>query len=127
MASERMRPGRYHCGVDAALGVIGGKWKVLLIWALAEHPGIRFGELQRQVPGITVKVLASHLRELEEDGVVRRVAYDEVPPRVEYSLTDSGTHLNAALASLGAWGSNHILGGNDHGPEAKYIAAGASH
>ncbi|MEU6994131.1 helix-turn-helix domain-containing protein [Streptomyces sp. NPDC046465] len=117
-----MRPGRYHCGVDAALGVIGGKWKVVLIWALAEHPGIRFGELQRQVPGISVKVLASHLRELEEDGIVRRVAYDEVPPRVEYSLTDAGVRLNAALTSLGSWGSDHILGGG-HGPKAEYAAA----
>ncbi|MFG2496929.1 winged helix-turn-helix transcriptional regulator [Streptomyces sp. NPDC048441] len=126
MASERMRPGRYHCGVDAALGVIGGKWKVLLIWALAEYPDIRFGELRRQIPEITVKVLASHLRELEEDGIVRRVAYDEVPPRVEYSLTGTGIHLNEALASLGAWGSNYILGGgNDHGPEAEYAAATA--
>ncbi|MGW0657669.1 winged helix-turn-helix transcriptional regulator [Streptodolium elevatio] len=114
MASERRRPGQYVCGIDAALGVIGGKWKVLIIWALHEYPGIRFGELRRQVPGVTVKVLASHLHELEEDGIVHRVAYDEVPPRVEYSLTETGMLLNKALGPLGAWGRDNIMGGADH-------------
>ncbi|WTW97212.1 helix-turn-helix transcriptional regulator [Streptomycetaceae bacterium NBC_01309] len=114
MASERRRPGQYVCGIDAAVGVIGGKWKVLIIWALDEYPGIRFGELRRQVPGVTVKVLASHLRELEEDGIVHRVAYDEVPPRVEYSLTETGVLLNKALGPLGAWGRENIMAGVDH-------------
>lgn len=114
MTSERRRPGQYVCGIDAALGVIGGKWKVLIIWALDEYPGIRFGELRRQVPGVTVKVLASHLRELEEDGIVHRVAYDEVPPRVEYSLTETGVLLNKALGPLGAWGRENIMAGVDH-------------
>ncbi|MEW2427421.1 winged helix-turn-helix transcriptional regulator [Micromonospora sp. NPDC047644] len=59
---------------------------------------------QVEVPGITEKVLASHLREMEADGVVRRVSYDEVPPRVKYSLTEDGTRLNGALAPLAAWG-----------------------
>ncbi|MDI2127854.1 winged helix-turn-helix transcriptional regulator [Yinghuangia seranimata] len=117
MASERMRPGRYTCGLDAAMGVVGGKWKVMVIWALTARPGIRFGELQREIPGITVKVLASHLKELEEDGIVRRVAYAEVPPRVEYFLTDAGIRLNAALAPLGAWGTEHILG-DTHAPRS---------
>ncbi|MEU5251960.1 winged helix-turn-helix transcriptional regulator [Streptomyces longwoodensis] len=92
------------CGIDAAMEVIGGKWKVLILWALHEHPCRRFGELRRLLPGITEKVLASHLRELEADGVVRRVSYDEVPPRVEYSLTEDGLRLNDALGPLAAWG-----------------------
>ncbi|MCO6010944.1 helix-turn-helix transcriptional regulator [Actinoallomurus purpureus] len=104
------RPGAYVCGIDAAMDVIGGKWKVLILWALNERP-CRFGELRRYLPGITEKVLASHLRELEEDGIVHREAYDEVPPRVEYSLTALGVSLNAALAPLGAWGRENILGG----------------
>ncbi|MEU3510408.1 helix-turn-helix domain-containing protein [Streptomyces longwoodensis] len=92
------------CGIDAAMEVIGGKWKVLILWALHEHPGRRFGALRRLLPGVTEKVLASHLRELEADGVVRRVSYDEVPPRVEYSLTEDGLRLNDALGPLAAWG-----------------------
>ncbi|MFC3996301.1 winged helix-turn-helix transcriptional regulator [Nocardiopsis sediminis] len=102
-------PGGYVCGIDAAMDVIGGKWKVLILWALGERP-CRFGQLRRQVPGVTEKVLASHLRELEDDGIVHREAFDEVPPHVEYSLTPAGTSLNAALAPLGAWGRENILG-----------------
>ncbi|MGW4019878.1 winged helix-turn-helix transcriptional regulator [Streptomyces sp. NPDC005009] len=101
------RPGTrdgHVCGIDTAMEVIGGKWKVLILWALHEHPHRRFGELRRLLPGITEKVLASHLREMEADGVVHRVSYDEVPPRVEYSLTEDGKHLNDALQPLAAWG-----------------------
>ncbi|MED7950738.1 winged helix-turn-helix transcriptional regulator [Kitasatospora sp. NPDC058201] len=108
------RPGAYVCGIDAAMDVIGGKWKVLILWALAERPDCRFGELRRRVPGITEKVLAAHLRELETDGVVHRESYDEVPPRVEYSLTAVGERLNEALAPLGAWGREHVLGADPH-------------
>ncbi|MFB6815033.1 winged helix-turn-helix transcriptional regulator [Streptomyces sp. NPDC056347] len=101
------RPGTpegHVCGIDTAMEVIGGKWKVLVLWALHEHPCLRFGELRRLLPGVTEKVLASHLREMEAHGVVRRVSYDEVPPRVEYSLTEDGTRLNEALRPLAAWG-----------------------
>ncbi|MFF2039516.1 winged helix-turn-helix transcriptional regulator [Kitasatospora sp. NPDC058170] len=108
------RPGAYVCGIDAAMDVIGGKWKVLILWALDERGSCRFGELRRLVPGITEKVLAAHLRELEADGVVHREAYEEVPPRVEYSLTEAGARLNAALAPLGAWGRENVLGGAPH-------------
>ncbi|MFJ5836331.1 winged helix-turn-helix transcriptional regulator [Streptomyces shenzhenensis] len=97
-------PDGHVCGIDAAMEVIGGKWKVLILWALHEQPHRRFGELRRQLPGVTEKVLASHLREMEADGIVRRVSYDEVPPRVEYSLTEDGTRLNEALQPLATWG-----------------------
>ncbi len=101
------RPGvddGHICGIDTAMEVIGGKWKVLILWALHEQPHRRFGELRRLVPGITEKVLASHLREMEADGVVDRVSYEEVPPRVEYALTKDGIRLNDALEPLAAWG-----------------------
>jgi DNA-binding HxlR family transcriptional regulator len=97
-------PDGHACGIDTAMEVIGGKWKVLILWALHEHSRSRFGELRRLLPGITEKVLASHLREMEADGVVHRVSYDEVPPRVEYSLTEDGARLNDALQPLAAWG-----------------------
>ncbi|MGW6733016.1 winged helix-turn-helix transcriptional regulator [Streptomyces sp. NPDC055013] len=103
------RPGAYVCGIDAAMDVVGGKWKVLILWALHQRP-YRFGELRRELPGVTEKVLASQLRELEADGIVHREAYDEVPPRVEYSLTPLGVSLNVALGPLGVWGGENILG-----------------
>ncbi|MEV5544791.1 helix-turn-helix domain-containing protein [Streptomyces sp. NPDC052309] len=103
------RPGAYVCGVDAAMDVIGGKWKVLILWALAERP-FRFGELRRELPGVTEKVLAAQLRELEADGIVHREEFPEVPPRVEYTLTPRGVALNDALGPLGAWGKMHVIG-----------------
>ncbi|MFF3345342.1 winged helix-turn-helix transcriptional regulator [Streptomyces sp. NPDC002779] len=110
MATGR-RPGSYVCGIDAAMDVIGGKWKVLILWELSVRPH-RFGELRRGLPGVTEKVLAAQLRELEADGIVHREEYDEVPPRVEYSLTPKGVSLNTALEPLGDWGKSNILGGS---------------
>ncbi|MFI9149532.1 winged helix-turn-helix transcriptional regulator [Streptomyces sp. NPDC053367] len=104
------RPGSYICGTDAAMDVIGGKWKVLILWALHVRPH-RFGELRRELPGVTEKVLAAQLRELEADGIVHREEYDEVPPRVEYSLTRRGESLNTALEPLAEWGKANLLGG----------------
>ncbi|MYT24128.1 transcriptional regulator [Streptomyces sp. SID7760] len=106
--SVARRPGADHCGVAAAMAVIDGKWKVSLLWELQQRPR-RFGELRRLVPGISEKVLAAQLRELETDGIVHREVYDEVPPRVEYSLTPLGRELDEALSSLGAWGARHLL------------------
>lgn len=104
------RPGAEHCGIDAAMDLIDGKWKVSILWALSEQP-FRFGELRRMLPGVTEKVLAAQLRELERDRLVHREVYDEVRPRVEYSLTDLGASLNEALAPLGAWGRETLLAG----------------
>jgi len=107
----------YHCGIDAAMDVIGGKWKVLILWALDERPH-RFGELRRTLDGVTEKVLASHLRELEVDGIVHREDFGEVPPRVEYSLTTLGRSLNEALGPLGDWGRAHVAGSPAHDADA---------
>ncbi|MCQ8769023.1 winged helix-turn-helix transcriptional regulator [Streptomyces telluris] len=97
----------YQCGIDAAIDVVDGKWKVLILWALDERAR-RFGETRRLLPGISEKVLAQQLRELEADGIVHREVYDQVPPKVEYSLTEQGRSLNAALAPLGAWGKERL-------------------
>src|SRR5690554_1550119 len=97
----------YSCGLDAAVDVIGGKWKPLILWEL--HAGVRrFGELRRALEGISEKVLIQQLREMEADGLVHREVYREVPPRVEYSLTELGESLNEALLPLGDWGERHM-------------------
>lgn len=100
------KPLPFVCGLDAAVDVVGGKWKVLILWELRQEP-MRFGELRKGLPGVSEKMLTQHLRELERDGVVHREVYPTVPPRVEYSLTADGKELNDALAPLGAWGSRH--------------------
>ncbi|MFD9187598.1 winged helix-turn-helix transcriptional regulator [Streptomyces phaeochromogenes] len=102
------RRGPYFCGIDAAMDVVTGKWKSLILWEL-DHYGVRrFAELRRGLPGVSEKMLIQHLREMEEDGLVHREVYREVPPKVEYSLTEHGVSLNAALASLGVWGTERI-------------------
>jgi DNA-binding HxlR family transcriptional regulator len=106
--STGSRSGPYFCGIDAAMDVVSGKWKVLILWELNEHGVRRFAELRRGLPGVSEKMLTQHLREMEEDGLVRREVYREVPPKVEYSLTEHGRSLNAALAPLGAWGTERI-------------------
>lgn len=102
-----MRNPPYACGLDAAMDVVGGKWKPTILWALGERMH-RYGQLRRACAGITEKVLTQQLRELEADGIVRRTVYDEVPLRVEYALTEVGTALNAALEPLGDWGEERM-------------------
>ncbi|MEU8524439.1 MULTISPECIES: winged helix-turn-helix transcriptional regulator [Streptomyces] len=102
------RQGPYFCGIDAAMDVVAGKWKSLILWELHHHGTRRFSELRRGLPGVSEKMLVQHLREMEEDGLVDREVYPVVPPKVEYSLTEHGISLNAALASLSAWGGERI-------------------
>ena len=96
-----------RCPVEVTLAVIGGKWKPLILWHLYEGRVRRFLELQRVIPGITRKVLTQHLRELERDGVVARQIFDEMPLRVEYSLTKYGRTLRPLMRVLSDWGSKH--------------------
>ncbi|MBB5953920.1 DNA-binding HxlR family transcriptional regulator [Saccharothrix tamanrassetensis] len=106
--ATKARRGPYFCGIDAAMDVVSGKWKSLILWELNDHGVRRFAELRRGLPGVSEKMLTQQLREMEEDGLVHREVYREVPPRVEYSLTEHGTSLNQALASLGDWGVERI-------------------
>ncbi|MGW5580115.1 winged helix-turn-helix transcriptional regulator [Micromonospora chokoriensis] len=96
----------YPAELTAALNVIGGKWKVPILCEL-RRSSRRFGELRRLIPGVSEKVLIQQLREMEADGVVSREIFDEVPPRVEYSLTGYGSSLSEALRPLGVWGAAH--------------------
>jgi DNA-binding HxlR family transcriptional regulator len=107
MASTARR-GPYICGIDAAMDVVAGKWKSLILWELENHGTRRFGELRRGLPGVSEKMLIQHLREMEADELVHREVYREVPPRVEYSLTEHGRSLNEALGPLGDWGTERI-------------------
>jgi DNA-binding HxlR family transcriptional regulator len=97
----------YTCGFDVAADVVSGKWKTMILWAVHSGPR-RFGELKREMHGVSEKMLIQHLRELEADEIVHREVYREVPPRVEYSLTELGQSLYAALIPLGEWGDKHM-------------------
>ena len=95
------------CGVTAAVAVVDGKWKTLLLWLLESGPH-RPGELRRKVPAISEKVLTQALREMESDGLVHREVYEVVPPKTVYSLTDEGRELSVALAPLSDWGHRRL-------------------
>lgn len=94
----------YYCSIELTLLIIGGKWKPIILWHLGKDGTLRFNQLKRIMPNITQKMLTQQLRELERDGVVHREVYPEVPPRVEYSLTDLGRTVLPVLASLSGWG-----------------------
>ncbi|WP_181787250.1 winged helix-turn-helix transcriptional regulator [Streptomyces phytophilus] len=102
-----MKKRSYTCGLDAAIDVMGGKWKGLILFWLGEEP-LRFGELRRTVDGISERMLILHLRELEAGGLVHREVHEQVPPKVVYSLTDFGRSLVVALTPLGEWGEEHM-------------------
>jgi DNA-binding HxlR family transcriptional regulator len=105
MAEHELYKNNYdNCPLTFALNLIGGKWKLPIIWALNKNEILRYNELKRKINGITNMVLTQSLKELESDGIVNRKQYMEIPPRVEYSLTDSGKELIPALKALANWG-----------------------
>ena len=97
------------CAVEATLAVIDGKWKGVVLFHLLEGT-LRFNEIRRRVPNVTRRMLTNQLRDLEADGVVARRVYAEVPPKVEYSLTERGRSLAPVLAALKSWGEAHVAG-----------------
>jgi DNA-binding HxlR family transcriptional regulator len=98
---------KYNISVEATLEVIGGKWKCVILCHLT-HGKKRTSELKRLMPAITQKMLTQQLRELEQDGIINRIIYNEIPPKVEYELSEYGWSLKSILDSLCAWGENHI-------------------
>ncbi len=104
--------------VRRAVALIGGKWKLEILWLLNQRIH-RFNELRRSVPGVTQHMLTAQLRELEKDGLVRRTIYPEIPPRVEYEITDEAQQLRPVFEAILAWAnSRHV---------AKPVAAAAAH
>lgn len=98
-----MRQSASQCHAEAVVNVIGGRWKIVIIWNLFQQT-MRFSELVRAIPGVTEKMLIQQLREMERDGVVARQVYPQVPPKVEYSLTPLGESLKPVLDAMCEWG-----------------------
>ncbi|MCP3794015.1 helix-turn-helix domain-containing protein [Paenibacillus sp. CH40] len=109
---------KYKVGVEAALEVMGGKWKPLIIYHLMTGQK-RTSELRRLIPGITQKVLTTQLRGLEKNEIVARKVYKEIPPKVQYELTSYGWGLKPALDHLCYWGEDHLE--KVHGDKSKVL------
>jgi DNA-binding HxlR family transcriptional regulator len=103
MTKKRM----YVCSVEAAMDVIGGKWKPLILWKIKDAP-LRFGAIQEKLPAISQKMLTRQLRALEKDRLISRREYPDMPPRVEYSLTERGRTVIPLLMSLKDWASEEL-------------------
>ena len=93
----------HHCALDVTMHYIGGKWKTVVLWYLKKEKK-RFSELKKLIPDITEKMLSLQLKALEEDGIVKRTIYPEVPPRVEYELTEFGKTMIPMLDAIALWG-----------------------
>ena len=96
-----------NCPVSATLNLVGGKYKALILWHLAENK-LRFSQLNKLIPGATAKMLTQQLREMEAQNLIHREVYPVVPPKVEYSLTDLGISLMPVLVAMRAWGANYL-------------------
>lgn len=98
----------YYCPVDLTLSVVGGRWQGLILWALREHPK-RFSELKRELVTVNDKMLSQTLKLLTEQGVVARFDHQSVPPKVEYSLTESGRQLLVIFEKMESWGQGYAI------------------
>ncbi|MCF0049142.1 helix-turn-helix transcriptional regulator [Dyadobacter chenwenxiniae] len=100
------------CGMAYTLGVLGGRWKPAILCRLM-HGTLRYGELKKSILGISERMLVAQLRELESDGIVQRKVFPEVPPRVEYEMTELGLSMQEVLAAMSDWGNMHRSVSND--------------
>ena len=98
----------YRCEIEIALELISGKWKAMILWHLCNHEIIRFNEFRRLIPEITQKMLTQQLRQLEEDFLVKRTVYNQVPPVVEYALSETGKRLKPILEMLDQYGKDYV-------------------
>ncbi|WP_025027580.1 winged helix-turn-helix transcriptional regulator [Caldalkalibacillus mannanilyticus] len=105
---NKINNGDYHCAKELTLSIISGKWKVVILWHLGVEGPHRFSELQRLFPKISHKILTNQLRELMEDGIVRREVFPEVPPKVEYSMTELGMTLLPIVEMMYEWGEKRL-------------------
>lgn len=103
----------YRCEIEVALELISGKWKALILWELGQNHIIRFNAFRRIIPGITQKMLTQQLRQLEDHHLVKRTIYNQVPPVVEYSLTEEGQNLIPILETLDQFGKAYVKNHKD--------------
>lgn len=99
----RLRNEDFHCALDITMRYIGGKWKPVVLWYLRKDKK-RFSELKAHIPDITDKMLSIQLKSLEEDGIIKRTLYAEVPPRVEYEFTEEGKSIIPVVEAIAKWG-----------------------
>lgn len=96
------------CGMAYTVSVLSGRWKLSILGFLLDNQRLRYSELKRKMTGISERMLITQLKELEADGLIERISYPEVPPRVEYKLSDKGKSLESILVQMAEWGENQL-------------------
>jgi DNA-binding HxlR family transcriptional regulator len=109
MVTKRGKTGEIKCPVTGMLQLIGGKWKPIILYCIRSETK-RFGEISARIPSLSRKVLTEQLKELERDGLITRKQFNEIPPRVEYTLTTLGKSLAPVLNEMEKWGMENIIG-----------------
>lgn len=104
----RLKDKSYRCYFELTIDLIGGKWKPVILYFLGDYGVLRYADIRRSIPKITERMLTKQLRELEMDKIVNRKVYPEIPPKVEYSLTDRGKSLIPLLNQLKVWGEEYF-------------------
>ncbi len=105
---ENLNNNEQKCAIKYTMHVVGGKWKTMLLYQMFINETRRYGELKKSLMGITHKMLSQHLKELENDGLILRKEYCQIPPKVEYSLTQKGETLIPVLKIMSDWGEAHM-------------------
>ena len=100
---------RMNCAVDATMSVIEGRWKTVILCKLYMNGPMRFNQLMKDIEGISPRILTKQLKEMESDGIIARTSYPEIPPRVEYSITDKGLSLGPILQAMADWGLKNMF------------------
>ncbi len=98
----------YHCSFEVLIEIVSGKWKMLILWQLNVYGHKRFSDLKKLAEGVSTKVITSQLRDLEKQGMIKRVVYPEVPPKVEYHITELGKSLWPVLLSMQEWSIDYL-------------------
>ena len=108
MSDSGLTP-RMNCAVDATMSVIEGRWKTVILCKLYKNGPMRFNQLMRSIDGVSPRILTKQLKELESDGIINRISYQEIPPRVEYSITEKGMSLAPIMIAMAEWGLNNMF------------------
>ncbi len=105
----RKRQKDFKCSIGFAMTVIGSKWRAIILWHIMNSQPLRYGQLKKSVPIISHKILSQELKKLQMDGLIERIAYATIPPKVEYILTDRGKSLENILSELCLWGKKYMI------------------
>lgn len=106
--NQKKRQKDFKCSIGFAMTVIGGKWRAIILWHILKAHPIRYGRLKKSIPNVSHKILSQELNNLEMDGLIKRIAYATIPPKVEYIPTDRGKSLENILTELCLWGKTYM-------------------